>query len=242
MQDETRKSVLRYVVAVVAVAGALLGRFLLDPSLGDHLPFVTFFVAVVIASWYGGLRAGSWRPRWASSCHSSSSSRRATRSWGLGAYLVVSLAITAFGEAMRAAQRRSRRDQQAASEQQEWLRATLASIGDAVIATDAGGKVIFLNDVARALTGVPPASNVRKARSFARRVTFGSPMSSLPPRRLRLRCALRPGPDGPRRSLPAHPLGVAALQRRREFDPARDVERPLASFELEPVEQTPLVL
>ena len=39
------------------------------------------------------------------------------------------------------------------SEQQEWLRVTLGSIGDAVIATDAEGRVTFLNAVAQDLTG-----------------------------------------------------------------------------------------
>ena len=38
-------------------------------------------------------------------------------------------------------------------EQREWLRVTLASIGDAVIATDTHGRVTFLNPVAEALTG-----------------------------------------------------------------------------------------
>src|SRR4051794_40245993 len=38
-------------------------------------------------------------------------------------------------------------------EQQEWLRVTLGSIGDAVIATDPAGRVAFLNTVAQALTG-----------------------------------------------------------------------------------------
>ena len=37
--------------------------------------------------------------------------------------------------------------------QREWLRVTLASIGDAVIATDTDGRVTFLNGVAEALTG-----------------------------------------------------------------------------------------
>ncbi len=41
--------------------------------------------------------------------------------------------------------------------QQEWLRVTLASIGDAVIATDAEGRVTFLNPVAEGLTGWPQA-------------------------------------------------------------------------------------
>ncbi|HEY1860287.1 MAG TPA: PAS domain S-box protein, partial [Gemmataceae bacterium] len=38
-------------------------------------------------------------------------------------------------------------------EQREWLRTTLTSIGDAVIATDTKGRVTFLNSVAEALTG-----------------------------------------------------------------------------------------
>ncbi len=41
----------------------------------------------------------------------------------------------------------------AIGEQREWLQITLSSIGDAVIATDASGRVRFLNPVAEALTG-----------------------------------------------------------------------------------------
>src|SRR5581483_7459418 len=37
--------------------------------------------------------------------------------------------------------------------QREWLRVTLDSIGDAVIATDRDGRVTFLNSVAKELTG-----------------------------------------------------------------------------------------
>src|SRR5262245_66106868 len=38
-------------------------------------------------------------------------------------------------------------------ESQEWFRTTLASIGDAVLATDSQGRVTLLNPVAAALTG-----------------------------------------------------------------------------------------
>ena len=39
----------------------------------------------------------------------------------------------------------------------EWLRVTLASIGDAVISTDAEGRVTYMNGVAETLTGWPLA-------------------------------------------------------------------------------------
>jgi PAS domain S-box-containing protein len=45
------------------------------------------------------------------------------------------------------------RDAQALYEQQEWLRVTLASIGDAVITIDTEGRVTFMNPTAEALTG-----------------------------------------------------------------------------------------
>ena len=43
--------------------------------------------------------------------------------------------------------------EEALRQQSEWLRITLASIGDAVITTDADGRVTFMNAVAQALTG-----------------------------------------------------------------------------------------
>jgi PAS domain S-box-containing protein len=42
-------------------------------------------------------------------------------------------------------------------ESREWLRVTLSSIGDAVVACDTAGRVNFVNDVAAHLTGWPPA-------------------------------------------------------------------------------------
>jgi len=40
-------------------------------------------------------------------------------------------------------------------EREEWFRVTLTSLGDAVIATDADGRVTFLNPIAERLTGIP---------------------------------------------------------------------------------------
>ncbi len=45
---------------------------------------------------------------------------------------------------------------------EEWFRVTLTSIGDAVIATDQGGIVTFLNPVAESLTGIATADAMGK--------------------------------------------------------------------------------
>jgi PAS domain S-box-containing protein len=56
--------------------------------------------------------------------------------------------------------RARRRAEESLGKQSEWLRVALASIGDAVISTDADGRVTFMNGVAEALTGWPQAAAV----------------------------------------------------------------------------------
>jgi CheY-like chemotaxis protein len=49
-------SAVAYGLTVAAVGLATLFHWLLDPILGDQLPYPTFFVAVIVAAWIGGLR------------------------------------------------------------------------------------------------------------------------------------------------------------------------------------------
>src|ERR1035438_9748906 len=50
-----------------------------------------------------------------------------------------------------------KRAEEALNKQRQWLEVTLHSIGDAVLATDAGGRITFFNPVAAKLTGWPEA-------------------------------------------------------------------------------------
>lgn len=58
MMPKYRREASAYLNAIVLVGAALGVRVALDPLLGDHAPYLTFFAAVVLAAWYGGLRPG----------------------------------------------------------------------------------------------------------------------------------------------------------------------------------------
>ena len=141
-------------MSLAAVAVAVLARLLLDPLLDDHLPFITLFLAVGFAAWYGGrgpgllaLVAGAvavaffiLRP------HYSFAIDQTEFQVGLVLYGVVGFASIAMFESLRKAH-------QQAAELAERLRTTLASIGDAVITTNLDGRVTNMNAVAEELTG-----------------------------------------------------------------------------------------
>jgi PAS domain S-box-containing protein len=142
-----------YAVAVLALAGAVLLRWLLDPLMGDSLPLVTLFGAVAAAVWVGGFRPALLVTVIGYvTCHYLFIEPRLGFTFnteivaGFIAYLFTCALIIGIGEAMRFAQT-------AANTRGEFLRVTLGSIGDAVIATDTHGRVTYLNPVAESLTG-----------------------------------------------------------------------------------------
>ena len=117
--NQVKSSAEVYGLTLVAVAIAGLLRWLFDPFLGDHLPFVTFFIGVAAAAWLGGLRPAlsatglgfgvAWYffapPRHSWDLPS------APHMFGLGMYLIVCLALSVFGEAMHIARRHTEREQ-----------------------------------------------------------------------------------------------------------------------------------
>jgi PAS domain S-box-containing protein len=148
-----RPTVPPYAVAVLALAGAVLLRWLLDPLMGASLPLVTMFGAVAAAVWVGGFRPALLVTSVGYlACHYLFIEPRGTIHFstadavGLVAYAFTCALIVAIGEAMRYAQA-------GANTRGELLRVTLGSIGDAVITTDMHGRVTYLNPVAESLTG-----------------------------------------------------------------------------------------
>ena len=155
------------IAGVISVGLAVALRLVFYPILGDHYPFFLFIVAIVLAAGYGGYGPSllaltlSWLsvnylflvPRANPNIFESKTQLAI-------AFLSVGLVITVLGGSMRASRKRAqvssselRRAFEAQQAEREWLQITLASIADAVITTDPGGLVIFLNPVAARLTG-----------------------------------------------------------------------------------------
>ena len=137
-----------YLLAAASVVLAMGLAVLLFPW--SNSPTAVFTMAVVFSAWYGGLGpallaaglAGSvrfiifrevgWSPL-----------------EDLVNLIVFCLAAVLIG--MLFSERH--RTEEELRKQTEWLRVTLASIGDAVIATDYSGRITFLNPVAERMTG-----------------------------------------------------------------------------------------
>ena len=58
MRETSRARLIAYGVAVLATGTSLLLRSPLAPWLGDHAPHMTFFPAIILSSYPGGLRPG----------------------------------------------------------------------------------------------------------------------------------------------------------------------------------------
>jgi len=124
---------------------------------GPRLTFLTFVIAVILSSWYGGIGPGLV----ATALGTVLGAHYATdlRLTPPGGYVAVSLIIAFVMNAQRRAKLRLEAEtaerlrlEEREKRERQWSHITLASIGDAVITTDANGQVNFMNTVAEALT------------------------------------------------------------------------------------------
>ena len=153
----------RYGVAIVAAIIAIFVRLALDPVWGVKLPYITLFPAIMVVAWLGGLWPGILTTLITGTAAAyywvqPSDSFRITEpsEWlGLIVFVAVGVVISALNQAWRSSAA-------ALAESEGHLKVTLASIGDAVIATDAQGCVLHMNPVAERLTGWTEAEATRK--------------------------------------------------------------------------------
>ncbi len=134
-----------YAVAILAVAVSLVCTVLSLP-LGERSQLFLPLAAVVLSAWYGGAGPGLLATALtvaAQALFFESHGHDLVRS---GLFVLISAGICAAAAGRRRAEARVR-------EQREELAVTLASIADAVVVTDAAGRVRFMNAAAERLTG-----------------------------------------------------------------------------------------
>jgi PAS domain S-box-containing protein len=175
----------RYGIALLSIAIALLLRWILIPVLHDNFPFITLYGAVAIAVWYG-----RWQPAALAGLLGYVAARylfftpteEAAFSVigeivGLTAYGLSCGLIIYFGERMQHANEQlvqlfqsTNTLEDALTKEKELLATTLASIGDAVIVTDAQGHVTSVNAEAERLLGWKHAEIVHRPLSDVFRI------------------------------------------------------------------------
>ena len=145
----------RYLIALATtLVGTLLRLALSGLWAPLEFPFITFFPAVMVSAWLGGFGPGLLTTLlsaiiadffWLEPAHTFAIANLSDAA-ALLIYVLMGAVISLLNELWRQAVK-----DVAASEAR--LRTTLASIGDAVIATDTTGRITQLNRVAEQLTG-----------------------------------------------------------------------------------------
>ena len=161
MPPQTRHPLLRYGVVPVAVAAAMLLRWPLWDVLGGELAFLFLWPVVMFCAWWGGLGPGLLATSLSALAAAffliqprlSLAVARPADLVGMAVFVSMSVLISFLNEKLHRGKRLAERQAEEVARQREWLRVSLASIGDAVIATDTEGRVSFLNPTARSLTG-----------------------------------------------------------------------------------------
>lgn len=141
----------RYGSPVAAVAVAVMLRWLCAPVFGNDLRFLFLWPAVLGSAWIGGGRAGFLALGLGTASvltefGPADPISRPANLLGLTVFVGFGAMLCCLCEQFHLAKRR-------AMEETERLRLTLAGIVDAVIATDADGRVTYLNPAAEQLTG-----------------------------------------------------------------------------------------
>jgi PAS domain S-box-containing protein len=160
-----------YGIAMAAAAMALLLRLALASIIPPiEAPFLTFLPAVLFASWYAGVRAGASTVLLLAAVSAYfvfgpwgfSQMQRQASAIALLFFILAGTGIVFLAHSQRQAIERADREatqrraaEESEREQRQHFETTLASIGDAVVSTDAEGRIQFVNEVAKRLLRSP---------------------------------------------------------------------------------------
>src|ERR1035441_8386312 len=162
---------LRYGSALAAVGAGLMLRLALTAWVGPGLPtYITFYPVVMVVALLAGLGPGLVATLaaalvadyWLLGPITQFGVANLTDAVGLGLFFGMGIFMSLVAEHSRRARLKAaaydkdlalRESREELRRQREWLKVTLSSIGDAVLATDTAGHVAFLNPVAETLTG-----------------------------------------------------------------------------------------
>ena len=151
----------RYIFTAALVTLSTFLRFALAQALGPGVPFILYYPTVVLCAWFGGLWPGLLSTALGGllawylfiPLEFSFAASDATAPAQLVTFLLAGVLISFLAESLHKARRETEESEAHERERREELRVTLASIGDAVITTDALCRVTFMNKVAELLTG-----------------------------------------------------------------------------------------
>jgi PAS domain S-box-containing protein len=150
----------RYVLTIAIAAGATLVRYSFDPLLGKS-GFAVSLIGMIAAAWVGGLGPGLISQTLILFTHAAFfPSARPAPPVGSAEGIISLLAFYSVGgcvallsEAWRASRHRAHSHAGEALRQEQQFRTALTCMADAVIVTDASGRVTIMNRAAEAMTG-----------------------------------------------------------------------------------------
>ncbi len=166
--DAPKQSWVRGLTAGVAVLALVtLPKLVFSEALGPPAPFLLFFVAVLVAAWYGGWWAGLALTALASAVAyrfvielTMPLSQVAVR---IAAFVVEGAIISAVTARLRAVHVRARRNERELHLANDKLRLVLEGVSDGITMQDARGKLTYANDAAARLTGFDDAAQLMAA-------------------------------------------------------------------------------
>src|SRR5581483_10610002 len=154
----------RYGGAILAAGAAFALRTALTPLIGPiELAFSIDLVAIMLAAWFGGLLPGALclllsgvaSAYYFTEPMGSFLVRNRNDQISFLIFVILGIGIAALADSQRAAVERAVQAESSERQERQRFQTTLTSIGDAVIATDAEGRVTFANRIALSLLRAP---------------------------------------------------------------------------------------